>query len=319
MKKLYVAMYHYTRDLVHTRYPAIKGLDYHLFEQQLQFFKNEFHVVTMEEVLRTIEKKKELPEHAVLLTFDDGYIDNFTVAFPLLQKYKLQGSFFIPGRTFTENVLLDVNKIHFILASGAVENIREDLLELLNQYRNTYPSLPSNESLYQQYAVKSRFDNADTIFVKRVLQTGIPENIRSEIASILFKKYVGLSECDFSRELYMNRDQIRCMKENGMFIGLHGYDHYWMGKLPQEKMKEDVKKALEIMDEFINRKAWVMNYPYGNFNDDVVQYIANQGCKMGLTTEVRMADLDSDNPYQIPRLDCNDFPPKSKRYLEAIL
>ena len=137
MKKLYVAMYHYTRDLVHTRYPAIKGLDYHLFEQQLQFFKNEFHVVTMEEVLRTIEKKKELPEHAVLLTFDDGYIDNFTVAFPLLQKYKLQGSFFIPGRTFTENVLLDVNKIHFILASGAVENIREDLLELLNQYRNT--------------------------------------------------------------------------------------------------------------------------------------------------------------------------------------
>lgn len=317
MKKLCVVMYHYTRDLLHTRYPAIKGLDYHLFEQQLQFFIKNFHVITMEEVLQAIDNKKAIPDNAVLLTFDDGYIDNFTVAFPLLQKYKIQGSFFIPGKTFTENVVLDVNKIHFILASASIGMIKKDLQELLNQYREEDFTIPSNKSLYEQYAVKSRFDDADTIFVKRVLQTGIPENIRSAIAGRLFKKYVGLSESDFSRELYMNRDQIRCMKENGMFIGLHGYDHYWMGKLPLEQMKKDVEKALEVMDEFIDRKAWVMNYPYGDFNEDVMRHIAACGCKLGLTTEVRIADLDSDSPYQIPRLDCNDFPPKSERYQEV--
>ena len=40
MGKLFIAMYHYTRDLVHSRYPKIKGLDIKLFEEQLQFFKN---------------------------------------------------------------------------------------------------------------------------------------------------------------------------------------------------------------------------------------------------------------------------------------
>lgn len=318
MKKLYVVMYHYIRDIANNRYPAIKGLDYSLFEQQLQFFVKNFHPVTMDEVLKAADGNGNLPENAILLTFDDGYIDHFTVAFPLLQKYKLQGSFFIPGRTFTENVLLDVNKIHYILASASTASLKEDLLNLLNQYRKIYPELPSNEHLYRQCAVKGRFDNEDTVFVKRVLQTAIPENIRSEIAGILFEKYVGVSENIFSRELYMNRDQIRCMKEHGMFIGLHGYDHYWLGNLSPQSMKKDIEKSLEVMEEFIDREAWVMNYPYGNFNHDVICYIAGQGCKLGLTTEVRQADLDEDGRYQIPRFDCNDSPPKSENYLEEM-
>lgn len=316
MRKLYVVMYHYTRDLAHSRYPELKGLDHPLFEEQLRFFKADFHPVTMEEVLEAAEGRRNLPEKAILLTFDDGYIDNFTVAFPLLQKYKLQGSFFIPGRTFTENVLLDVNKIHFILASAPSACVKADMLNILDRYREESPDLPSNEKLYRQYAVKSRFDDADTLFVKRVLQTAIPENIRSDIASTLFEKYVGSSEQCFSRELYMNRDQIRCLKENGMFIGVHGYDHYWLGNLTPRQMKEDIEKALEVMDEFIDRNAWVMNYPYGNYDQEVIRYIAAHGCKLGLTTEVRRADLDEDGRYQIPRFDCNDFPPKSENYRE---
>lgn len=319
MKKLFIAMYHYTRDLAHSRYPRIKGLDYRLFEQQLLFFKENFHVVTMEDVLAVMENGGVIPDNALLLTFDDGYIDNFTVALPLLRKYGLQGSFFIPGKTFAENALLDVNKIHFILASAPEKELKDDLLQLLNQHRGDASlGFPSNEELYERYAVPNRFDSGDVVFVKRVLQTAIPEETRSKIASVLFKKYVGLSESDFSRELYMNRDQIRCLKENGMFIGLHGYDHYWLGNLSQEEMERDIGMALEVMDEFIDRDRWVMNYPYGNYNEGVLEYIAGHGCGMGLTTEARVADLEEDDRYRIPRLDCNDFPPKSGRYLEWI-
>ena len=63
------------------------------------------------------------------------------------------------------------------------------------------------------------------------------------------------------------------MKRHGMFIGLHGYDHYWLGKLPKEQMKKDLDKALDTLDEFIDRKRWVMNYPYGSYNQDVLDYI----------------------------------------------
>ena len=43
MSKLYISMYHYTRDIVHSRYPQIKGLDTNLFRQQIEYMKNNFN------------------------------------------------------------------------------------------------------------------------------------------------------------------------------------------------------------------------------------------------------------------------------------
>ncbi len=314
LEKLYISMYHYTRDLKHSRYPNIKGMDVHLLEQQFEFFKENFNVVRMEQVIDAVKRKELLPENALLLTFDDGYVDNYTYALPLLVKYGFQGSFFIPGKTFTSHQLLDVNKIHYILASADTKSLVIDVKDKMDFYRGVEFDYPSTEDLWNEYAVESRFDDERTIFVKRILQTVLPEQLRNRISSELFKKYVGVTEEQLAYELYMTEDQIRTLKRHGMYIGVHGYDHYWLGNLSPEKMKEDVAKGLKIMDEFIDRKEWVMNYPYGSYNDDVVRFVEENGACVGLTTEVRVADFSKDSSLTLPRLDCNDFPPKSENY-----
>lgn len=93
MNRLHTVMYHYTRDLRHSRYPKIKGLDVTLFREQIDYLKTNFHIVTMEEVIAACSGETELPEKAMLLTFDDGYIDNYTFAFPILEEFGIQGSF----------------------------------------------------------------------------------------------------------------------------------------------------------------------------------------------------------------------------------
>lgn len=312
--KLFISMYHYTRDLKHSRYPEIKGLDVPLFRKQMEFFKENCNVVTMEQVIDAVKGRSELPEKAVLLTFDDGYVDNFTFAFPILEEFGFQGSFFIPGKTFTTHQLLDVNKIHYILASADIGKLVIDVKEKMDHYRGQEYDYPSTEELWDQYAIDGRFDGKDTIFVKRMLQTVLPERLRNQISSDLFEKYVGVTEEQLAYELYMTPEQIRTLKNHGMHIGLHGYDHYWLGNLSSEQMKEDIARALDIMDEFIDRREWVMNYPYGSFNDDVLEYIGQNGACIGLTTEVRVAEIGKDQALQLPRLDCNDFPPKSENY-----
>jgi polysaccharide deacetylase est4A len=307
-------MYHYIRDLIHSRYPEIKGMDFALFRKQLEFFSENFNVVRMEDVIAAISVGKKLPENALLLTFDDGYIDHYTYAFPLLEEFGFQGSFFIPGKTFTTHQLLDVNKIHYILASANIYNLMEDVLVLMNYYRGREFDYASNDELINIYAVANRFDCKETIFVKRILQTVLPEKLRNKISSELFEKYVGVSEERLAYELYMTEEQIRTMKRHGMFIGLHGYDHFWLGNLPEEKMREDIDKAIESLNEFINPNSWVMNYPYGSYNQSVLDYIKSKGSVVGLTTEVGVADLLSDNALKLSRLDCNDFPPKSDNY-----
>lgn len=108
MGKLFVVMYHYTRDLKHSRYPEIKGLDVSLFREQIEFMKQQFNIVSMEQVIEAVERHADLPDKALLLTFDDGYVDNYTFAFPILEEFGIQGSFFIPGKTFATHQLLNV-------------------------------------------------------------------------------------------------------------------------------------------------------------------------------------------------------------------
>lgn len=314
MSKLYISMYHYTRDLVHSRYPEIKGMDKPLFRQQIEFMTKNFNIVTMEQVIDAVEGKSELPEKALLLTFDDGYVDNYTFAFPVLEEFGVQGSFFIPGKTFAEHQLLDVNKIHYILASADIYELVEDVKKEMNYYRGTEYDYAPTDELFNEYAVANRFDLKETIFVKRMLQTVLPEKLRNTISSNLFEKYVGVSEEQLAYELYMTEEQIRTLKRHGMFIGFHGYDHYWLGNLSPEQMRKDVDMALDTLDEFIDRKCWVANFPYGNYNPDVLNYIKKQGACIGLTTDVRVAEVGVDPALELPRLDCNDFPPKSENY-----
>ncbi len=314
MSKLNIVMYHYTRDLKHNRYPKIRGLDIDLFQQQISFFKENFKIVTMDEVMGAAEGKNELPDNAVLLTFDDGYIDNYTYAFPILEEAKVQGSFFIPAKTFIKRQLLDVNKIHYILASADINQLLNNVFERLNYYRGNEFDYPSNEELFADYAKVGRFDIKETVFIKRILQTVLPEALRNRISSDLFQKYVGVTEEQLAYELYMTREQIKTLKRHGMFIGIHGYDHYWLGNLSVEQMQTDIADALEAMDEFIDRKHWVMNYPYGSYNDNIMEYISREGACLGLTTEVAVADFSKHGRLKLPRLDCNDFPPKSESY-----
>ena len=316
MSKIYISMYHYVRDLKNSRYPEIKGMDVSLFKQQIAFFKENFNPVTIEEVIAHFDNGYQLPERPLLLTFDDGYIDNFTTAFPILQEEGIQGSFFIPGKTFTENVLLDVNKIHFVLACAPIDELYSDVVnEVDHLISNNEYSEMTKEEMIEKYAVANRFDPKEVIFVKRVLQMVLPEEIRNRISSELFKKYVGIDEDKFARELYMNIDQIKCMKRNGMYIGLHGYDHYWLGKLDKDKMEKDIDRSMEVLSDVLDKDSFIMNYPYGNYNDDVLSYLRSKGCKLGMTTEVKVADTEKDDRLLLPRLDCNDFPPKSNNYL----
>ncbi len=311
---LYIVMYHYTRDLLHSRYPKIKGLDLSLFRQQIDFFLNNFSIVTMEEVIAASTGATILPPKALLLTFDDGYIDHYTSALPILEAAKIKACFFIPGKTFATHQLLDVNKIHYILASAHMKQLLPDVLERIDHYRGTEFDYPSSAELFSKYAQKSRFDTKETIFIKMALQTLLPEAVRTLIASDLFQKYVGITEKTIAHELYMSADQIRMLKRCGHFIGIHGYDHYWLENLSVQQMHADIAKALDAMNEFINLSQWVMCYPYGSYNTTVIDYIKGKGACLGLTTNVGIADLEKDDRLALPRLDCNDFPPKSENY-----
>lgn len=315
--KLTVVMYHYVRDLKNSRYPNIKGCDIRDFKEQISYFKKHYNFVTVDDVLRAYYENAVLPEHSILLTFDDAYKDHFEYAFPILEHEHIQGAFYPPVKAVTEHIVLDVNKIHFILASTPIEKfdcLLNEIKQQLDKYRDEY-QLQSFEYYFEKLAVANRFDPKEVIFVKRLLQVELAEEVRKKITDDIFVKVVGIDESAFSRELYMSIDQIKCMVDCGMHIGSHGYDHYWLGSLPKEKQEFEIAKSIEFIGMVGgDPNNWTICYPYGNYNEDTIVLLKQHRCRMGLSTKLGVVDFNdgkTDAIYKLPRFDTNDFPKKA--------
>lgn len=308
-------MYHYVRDLKNSRHPEIKGLQVEHFEEQLEHILKHYNVIRMEDLFAAVRGEKTFPKNSLLLTFDDGYVDHYQFVFPVLVRYGIQGSFFVPGKAIQEHRVLDVNKIHFILASVRdKKSLVKKIFSLLDKHRGEH-KLESNETYYKKLAVKNRFDSAEVIFIKRLLQKGLPEKLRNSIVDTLFEKYVSKNEEDFSRELYMSTSQLKEMAKKGMYIGSHGWEHYWLDTLSPEHQEKEIKLSLEFLKSLglgaavgEGMKEWAMCYPYGKSNDSLLGILKNYGCVVGLTTEVEIADLEKHHNLAFPRLDTNDLP-----------
>ncbi|MFW6040853.1 MAG: polysaccharide deacetylase family protein [Thermoplasmatota archaeon] len=305
-------MYHFVRELEYTRYPKIKARKLGEFKNQLDHLENNYEFVTVEDCIEAVYGTNELPEDAVLLTFDDGYKDHYEKVFPILERKNIQGCFFPPAKAILEKEVLDVNKIHLILAINEekdnIEGLLDEVLLLLDKYRKEY-SLKSNKEYYSKLAIENRYDPEEIIFIKRLLQRELPESARKKMVDELFKKYLDVEEKVVSNELYMNMEQLRCMHRNGMHIGSHGYDHHWLNSISHEKLKNEIDLSQDFLrDVGTPKNQWTFCYPYGAYNDEICRLLKKNGFKLGFTTEPKIANLDKKSAMVLPRLDTNEIP-----------
>src|SRR5664279_3055636 len=145
-----IVMYHYVRDLEHSRYPAIKGLSTERFRRQLDHIQRLYTPISIEDLLQALSSPhRQLPPNSILLTFDDGYSDHFQNVFPLLDDRGIRGCFFPPAQAVLEHKVLDVNKIHFVLATVPdAGTLLEQILSSLAEFRSEH-ALKTREAYLQ--------------------------------------------------------------------------------------------------------------------------------------------------------------------------
>ena len=302
-------MYHYVRDLKNSSYPNIKGLDTSLFVEQIKYLLKYYHIISMDEIIYKIKNNKPFNEKYACLTFDDGYSDHFKNVLPILEKHNLSGGFYPPAKTIEKHEVLDVNKIHFILASqNETSPILREIKHEIEKHKKKFRLLEFAE-YYKKLAHKSRYDSADVMFIKKLLQVELDAPLRKIIVNSLFEKFVSRDEEAFCKELYMSSEELKYMANSGMHIGSHGYDHYWLASLDEKSQRNDIDKSLHFLKRINGTlKNWTMCYPYGSYNDHTLKILNEKKCSIGLTTHVNIANIDEDDHLTLPRLDTNDIP-----------
>ena len=96
-------MYHYVREIKNSKYPNLKGLEFKEFKKQINYFCNNFNVLSSEDFVEIVNNKKIPRKPSIFLTFDDGYMDHYKYVIPYLVKKKISASFYPPINAIENN------------------------------------------------------------------------------------------------------------------------------------------------------------------------------------------------------------------------
>lgn len=312
MSRLHIVMYYYVRRET-SRFPTLKMRRWDAFTGQLDWLQQHFTMVTAEDVIAACRGEKVLPDDSCLLSFDDGYQEHFTEVFPELYRRGLSGVFFPPVCATRRDHLMEVNKIQLLLA------LNEQRMDaLLASIQKLYDDAHANHvvgfepawaDIKAEYAKPSRFDPAEVVLTKCLLQFALPAEWRTRFIDKLWPDFVGIDETVIANEYYMSEDMLRIMANNGMSIGSHGVKHLWLNKISPEEQQEEIGVSVEMLHRIYGKTEldWVMGYPFGGVNDSLEQICRDMGCAIGVTTEAREAEIGKDAPMRLPRTDTNDY------------
>lgn len=236
------------------------------FNQQMAWLKENCKVLPLDEAVTSIQKGYSDRKPTVCVTFDDGYIDNYTIAAPILEEHNLRGTFFIT----TEFVLSKSYLWHDIAALAWVCN---DQIELLDKTASLFDSLTIDQEKIN--SIKDWMN-----YLK-----GLPTTTRSNILC-------GLTNQSITDKLEnynpMSIEQIIELGKRGHEIASHTCNHPILTLLDDEELALEINHSKYQLEEWINEPIAGFCYPNGDNNNKVISYVEQSGYKYACTTSEGM-------------------------------
>ena len=218
------------------------------FEEQIALFKKHTNVLTHDDLMNDRFSDTKLN---VVITFDDGYLNNLKYALPILDKYGVHAYYYITGVGDLERKLLWADAL--------------DIVSVL---------APQNSKVHfagrDFYLVDKNFTHKETNttlrkHVKQSSKNGYEEknNLIDQLLSINdFTKKTDL----FDYWQLMNNDEIALTaRSSNITIGSHGFYHNNLGSLSNEDAIAEVMKSKNYLENIIQKDVTSIGFPDGSY------------------------------------------------------
>lgn len=295
--KLLVVMYHGVcrKDYnppIWTQLPSEK------FEAQIAFLNSKYNLVSLSQLMEAISEDKTLPERAALITFDDGLRNNYSVAFPILKKYKAPAAIFVTVDYIDTDNILWFDELLFLIEKGFKEGIVKSEKDFFGEL---LPGIDSEADLWTIYC------NAVEKF-KRIPLKAREENMNKLRDKISFHTG-GLLE-DFG---ILSAEQMLEMDASGLIeFGAHTANHRILTNMDEQEWEVELKESKAKLEKIIKKKVHTFCFPNGrprvDFNEEHVSYLKECSYKCSFTTENSLYSPGAGDPFYIGRVPAgNDF------------
>lgn len=268
--------------------PNSIALPQHLFKAQLKFLAEHYQVISLDDLVQCINKGSRFPDNAVVLTFDDGYKDNYEHAYPLLQETGITATFYI-----TTSPIL--NKSQFWVAW-----IQEKI---------SLANIATIEKLVSQFNAPKQI-NGDKTDLQALIDFVSSEINRSDLnkRNKLLDEVAATLETDSplnsTGTCMMNTDQVREMAQNGMTIAAHTETHPILTSISDDDIKREITTSRDILREITDTPINHFSHPNGpgviNHSQHTAKLIKEAGFHSAVTSVRGTTDI-STNPFLLRR------------------
>ncbi|OUR63166.1 hypothetical protein A9Q74_02880 [Colwellia sp. 39_35_sub15_T18] len=239
--KLAVLTYHQVSDV--NSMHNLLSLDVELFEQHLVWLKRHFTVMDLNEAFHLMVTGN-LPERAIVISIDDGYVDSYTTIFPLLQKHGLLASFFIATAGIDDGFLWDE------LVSSSIMSVPNSMTHI--EFENQKISLTTyNEKLI-----------AIADIIKKIKYASIKQ--RNVLIDELLMQ-TGSSRCE---QQFLSKEHIVTLHRANMCIGAHTVNHPILACESDEVAEQEMLVSKQALENIIGEQVNFLAYPNGKPSKD---------------------------------------------------
>lgn len=258
------------------------------FDWLLGMLSRYFNVLSLDEALALLGSSDLLPR-SIVITFDDGYADNYLNALPLLQKWQMPATFFVATGYLDGGIMF--NDIIIEAVRGA-QGAEIDLSSL---------EIARIESAF------SRPVRIDTVEQKREAIGALLKAIKylpSDDRVAVAGEVADVCGSRLPDSLMMTTGQVAGLHEAGMQIGGHSHSHPVLTRVGLDRVKEDLAQNKKILEALISKPVDVFAYPNGipekDFTHEHIEILKELNYRAALTTMHGVITSRSDL-FRLPR------------------
>jgi len=247
------------------------------FAEQVRYLAAHYTLVPLSRLAGCL-RKRGLPPRLAAITIDDGYRDVYEIAFPILRKHRAPATVFVVTEFVEGTTWLWTDKPRYLMAIAAPQAFEIGI-----------------EGHKLRLELSSAASRAVAAHAFNAALKPLPEEARdAAIERAAFELGVNLPERPPVEYGAINWRQAREMAEDGMEIGSHTLTHPILTGLSDERLREEVSRSRDRIENAIGRKVETFCYPNGDYDLRAQCEVACAGYQLAVTTEVGLNSRWSD-------------------------
>lgn len=243
------------------------------FRWQMELIKKYFTPISLPDALECL-KTNTLPRNAICVTFDDGYIDNLTVAEPILASLSIPATVYV-STGFSLGVNMWNDRLIDLVADDARQQLDLKALEM--------DVVELSDTTQRLALIKSAISKLKYLSL-------------SERVSLIDELYAVNSATEYPRKM-MNQAEIKLLRDKGINIGAHTVNHPILKVLDSEAQTLEIIQSKETLEQWLGQPVLDFAYPNGvegrDFDDVAVNLVEKAGFRSAVVTDWGVSQSDT--------------------------